>query len=247
MPGSHKWDGKSQDLSLMFGMNAPDGKGNVTGYFTYAHQDPVKQSERDYSACQLRVSAAGVPSCTGSSNSNIFYNASGDQLDLLINATGRPGQDGIPDSDTASVLGNSFIVRGSAVTSPPAIFNANPYEYLLQENTRYTAGFFANYKLNDNVELYSNFGFMDSVSNVNVGPSALFQGSGVTPSGGFLVNCNNPFLSAQQRGALLCSAADIAASAKVVLRHRLVLNYRAEADRIDADRLVEELLQAVKP
>jgi MoxR-like ATPase len=48
-------------------------------------------------------------------------------------------------------------------------------------------------------------------------------------------------------GRFNCSAADIAASAKVVLRHRLVLNYRAEADRIDADRLVEELLQAVKP
>ncbi len=189
-----KWDGKSQDLSLIFGVNAPDGKGNVTGYFTYAHQNPVKQSERDYSACQLKVSAAGVPSCTGSSNSNIFYAADG-------------------SGGTFAVKGTGFVDYGSTTTSPPAVFNANPYEYLLQDNTRYTAGFFANYKLNDAVELYSNFGFMDSVSNVNVGPSALFQGSGVTPSGGFLVNCNNPFLSASEQAGLQCSAADIAAGA----------------------------------
>ena len=189
-----KWDGKSQDLSLIFGVNAPDGKGNVTGYFTYAHQNPVKQSERDYSACQLKVSAAGVPSCTGSSNSNIFYSADG-------------------SGGTFAVKGTGFVDYGSTTTSPPAVFNANPYEYLLQDNTRYTAGFFANYKLNDAVELYSNFGFMDSVSNVNVGPSALFQGSGVTPSGGFLVNCNNPFLSASEQAGLQCSAADIAAGA----------------------------------
>ncbi|MDB5448111.1 MAG: TonB-dependent receptor, partial [Phenylobacterium sp.] len=160
----------------------------------YSEQDPVKQAARDYSACQLKASAAGVPSCTGSSNSNIFYAADG---------TG----------DTFAVLGHDFVPYGTAGTTPPAIFNANPYEYLLQDNTRYTAGFFANYQVNDHVELYSNFGFMDSVSNVNVGPSALFQGSGVTPTGGFLVNCNNPFLSAGQMAGLQCSAADVTAGA----------------------------------
>ena len=29
-------------------------------------------------------------------------------------------------------------------TTPPPIFNANPYESLLQQDSRYTAGFFAN-------------------------------------------------------------------------------------------------------
>ncbi|HVW21949.1 MAG TPA: AAA family ATPase [Opitutaceae bacterium] len=47
-------------------------------------------------------------------------------------------------------------------------------------------------------------------------------------------------------GRLNCAAEDIAASAKVVLRHRLVLNYRAEADQMNADRLIEELLKSVK-
>ena len=193
VPGT-AWDGRNRDLSLIFGMNAPDAKGNVTGYFTYSEQDPVTQGARDYSACQLKASAAGVGTCSGSSNSNIFYAADG-------------------SGGTYSVLGNNFITRGSAVTTPPAVFNANPYEYLLQENKRYTAGFFANYKINDHVELYSNFGAMDSISNVNVGPSALFQGSGVTPSGGFLVNCNNPFLSASEQAGMQCTAANIASGA----------------------------------
>jgi iron complex outermembrane recepter protein len=186
-PGS-TWDGKSRDLSLLFGLNAPDGKGNVTAYFTFHDQDPVTQLKRDYSACQIKVGTSGSPACSGSSNSNVFY---------LADGTG----------DTFSVLGNQFIVQGTAPTNPPAVFNSNPYEYLLQQSTRYTAGFFANYEINSHVELYSNFNFMNDRTNVNVAPSALFQGSGVTPSGGFLVNCSNPFLSAQQQGAIGCTGA----------------------------------------
>ena len=189
VPGS-AWDGGSRDYSLIMGVNAPDQKGNVTAFFTYDTQDPVKQGARDYSGCQLKVTGS-TPFCTGSSNSNIFYAADG-------------------SGGTYSVLGGNFIDYGSAPTTPPAIFNANPYEYLLQQNTRYTAGFFANYVVNDHFEAYSSFNFMDSVSNVNVGPSALFQGEGVTASGGFLVNCNNPLLSANEQAGLQCSPTEIA-------------------------------------
>jgi MoxR-like ATPase len=47
-------------------------------------------------------------------------------------------------------------------------------------------------------------------------------------------------------GRLNCAAEDVAAAAKIVLRHRIILNYRAEADQVTADRLIDELLQAVK-
>ena len=53
-------------------------------------------------------------------------------------------------------------------------------------------------------------------------------------------------MAAALDGRFNCSAADMASVAKVVLRHRLVLNYRAEADQINADRLVDELLKDVK-
>ena len=39
--------------------------------------------------------------------------------------------------------------------------------------------------------------------------------------------------------------ADIQAMAAPVLRHRLVLNFHARADNLDADALVERLLKAV--
>ncbi|HWA24339.1 MAG TPA: AAA family ATPase [Lacunisphaera sp.] len=47
-------------------------------------------------------------------------------------------------------------------------------------------------------------------------------------------------------GRFNCSAEDITAAAKIVLRHRLVLNYRAEADNLTADNLVDDILKTVK-
>ncbi|QQE13746.1 MoxR family ATPase [Planctomycetota bacterium] len=52
--------------------------------------------------------------------------------------------------------------------------------------------------------------------------------------------------------AILCgrihvSAEDIAAVAKPVLRHRLILNFNAEAEGITADDLIEQLLSAISP
>jgi MoxR-like ATPase len=40
--------------------------------------------------------------------------------------------------------------------------------------------------------------------------------------------------------------ADIRALAPSVLRHRLVLNFRARAEKVDSDMLVTRLLDAVK-
>jgi MoxR-like ATPase len=47
-------------------------------------------------------------------------------------------------------------------------------------------------------------------------------------------------------GRLNCAAEDIVASAKIVLRHRIILNYRAEADQMNTDQLIEELLKGAK-
>ena len=102
VPGG-RWDGRSYDTSIMFGANAPDGKGNVTGYFTYHQQDPVNFGTRDYAACQLGVTGAGVPFCTGSSNSNFFAASDGSF------------------NGTYSVVGNQFNPR-----SDPPTYNSKP-------------------------------------------------------------------------------------------------------------------------
>jgi iron complex outermembrane recepter protein len=185
------WDGESSDVSIVFGMNSPDDRGNVTGYFTYHSQDPVTQGKRDYSSCQIQ----GALTCAGSSNSNLFYLSSG-----------LGGQ--------FAVVGNNFVPYDrNASTTPPPRFNSNEYAYLLQQSTRYTAGFMANYEVSPQAEFYGEFGFMHDRSNVQIAPTGLFQASGVTDTGGFEVNCNNPFLSAQQRGAIGCTAAEITSGA----------------------------------
>jgi iron complex outermembrane receptor protein len=197
VPRDHM-DGFSPDVSVMAGKNFAGGRGNITGYATFHYQNEVGQSQRDYSACQINVTA-GVPVCAGSSNSNIFYLASG-------------------LGDAFAVSGNQFVPwSGTGVTSPPALFNSNAYSSLLQQDRRISAGYLARYQLNNHVELYSDFQWMRDQTTVHTAPSGLFQGGSNSATGGFLVNCNNPFLSAQQQGAIGCTPAMVGAGENVDL------------------------------
>ncbi len=187
-PGD-KWDGQNSDLAITFGANAPDGKGNVTGYFEYRNAAPVTMAARDWSACQL-VKTAGGNRCTGSPNSNLWEPQTGPQA----------GND-------FSVVGTNFAPFPAAGSVPPAYFNANPYEFLSRQDTRYTGGFFAHYDITDWAQPYAEFSFMDDKSHSQVAPTALFFGGGAD-SGGIDINCNNPLLSAQQQG-ILCGPGDV--------------------------------------
>jgi len=186
------WDGKSIDYSLIFGANAPDGRGNITAFATLHRQDPVTFAARDWAACQLNVDP--VPRCAGSPNSNLWSRA--DAADLLI------GGQAVPE---AAVLGNQFVEWGTEPTNPPAFFNSNPYEYLLQKNERWTGGFFANYEINNHFKPYTDFSYMHDETRVVIAPSAAFLGDGVQSGGGFFINCNNPLMSAQQAAAIGCA------------------------------------------
>jgi outer membrane receptor protein involved in Fe transport len=212
IPKSDVTDGRSNDLSLIVGTNADEDRANITAYFVYHRQNPVSQASRDYSACQLRVSTANVPRCSGSTNSNQFFVAAG-------------SGPGFFNNNGFTVIGNQFVDFATAPNtgSPPLLFNSSPFQYLLHDDTRYSAGFFSHYELNKNLELYGDFMFMNDRSITAIAPSGLFEGSGTSPNGGFLVNCNNPLLSPQQ-AATICSPADIAsgASADLVIGRRSI-------------------------
>ena len=198
IPGE-RWDGRASDVTLVFGMSGAEGKGNVTGYLAYHNQDPVTQGTRDFSACKINVGpSAGpkTPSCSGSVNSNQF-------IDLNT-------------GNTFSVVGHQFLPYPQANSNPPSLFNSNAFQYLQHQDTRYSAGFFAHYDYSDHAQLYSTFSFMNDRSTTQVAPSGQFEGGGNGPSGGDLVNCNNPLLSAQQANAV-CSQAEIAAGSDVEL------------------------------
>jgi outer membrane receptor protein involved in Fe transport len=199
------YDGKTRNVSLVGGANFDDGRGNVTGYFTYLQSDPVRSGQRDFGSCQVfnDISISGVAggaTCFGSSNSNYFR-----AFNTATNALTGP---------SLMVSGTSFVTNSTSVSAvPPAIFNSQQYIYLKRDDLRYTAGFTSRFEVNDSVKPYAELNFMSDRTHQEIAPSGLFRDSNpLTASGHYEINCSNPLLSAQQRSAL-CSAAQIAADA----------------------------------
>ncbi|MBS0393664.1 MAG: TonB-dependent receptor [Proteobacteria bacterium] len=191
-------DGGNKSASVVMGSSIAEGKGNVTAYFSYLRTDPVPSGNRDFGGCQLNAAsnAAGnydAAFCSGSSNSNLFN----------INGT-RYG-----------VLGNQFVPWNTVPTTPPAIFNAQPYIYNGRDDLRYNAGFLAHVDVQDYFKPYAEFAYMNDRTDQQIAPSALFRNANPldpTGAGNYYINCSNPLLSAQQAG-LLCTPAQIAADA----------------------------------
>ena len=191
-------DGATKTVSVVLGSSVADGKGNVTAYFSYLRQNPVPSGNRDFGGCQLNgtTDASGNytgAACSGSSNSNLF----------AVNNV-RYG-----------VLGNQFIPWNTAATTPPAIFNSQPYIYNGRDDLRYNAGFLAHVDLNEHIKPYAELSFMDDRTDQKIAPSALFRQANPldpTGNGNYNINCSNPLLSAQE-AAILCTPAQIAADA----------------------------------
>jgi iron complex outermembrane receptor protein len=186
-------DGRSKNFNLLMGANIADGKGNVTGYLSYQHMDPIVSSERDFGGCQLNLNTVGPGvHCFGSSNSNLF---------------------GV-GSTNYSVVGNQFLPFPHPGSVPPAFFNSQQYIYMSREDDRYNAGFMGHIDLNDYVKPYAEFMFMDDKTTEVIAPSGLFQQNPTDPTGNgnFNINCSNPLLSAQE-ASIICTPAQIAADA----------------------------------
>jgi len=89
--------GGAWDVTAIVGVNAPDGKGNITAYVGYRHVDPILSATRDYAYCEIGAIASGSATingrsvydthlCFGSANSTY----SQDQVrDLLRQVTQR--------------------------------------------------------------------------------------------------------------------------------------------------------------
>ncbi len=190
------FDGQNINASIIIGTNTADGKGNVTGYLSYRNADPVWMQDRDFSACQINIVDGGQANrlaganCAGSSNSNYVK---------PVNVVGAPAY---------SVVGNSLVPSPAPGSSPPASFNSNQYESLSRQDTRFNGGFFSHYDLASFAKPYSEFSFMDDRSYQQIAPGAVFSGANALStdgSGNWVTNCDNPLLSAQERGVLCTS------------------------------------------
>ncbi len=176
-PSGQAFDGEQFDINVKVGAGTSDGRGHVVGYAGYRHINAVLQADRDYSACGFNAgSGNGDYVCGGSPTA---FPANFTLGDAVFNnaATGLPQQ---------------YTLNGSgALTTGRTLYNANPLNYYQRPDTRYTAGFLANYEVSPAFKPYAEFMFMDDRSVAQIAPSGDFSNTSV-------LNCNNPLLSAAQ-------------------------------------------------
>lgn len=198
LPDDNVTTGFSREVNVLMGVSAPDGKGNITAYAGYRKNNKVLGRDYDYASCSLGAPAAATPNdfaCAGS-------------------GTSFPGQftDFSTYAYTVDANGNFIPYVGSRDA-----YNFGPLNYYQRPDERYTLGAFGHYNVNDKVELYTQLMFSDYSTIAQIAPSGNFFGEFSdgfrTTDGSSTIRCNNPLLSAQQRGAIGCTAADITAGA----------------------------------
>ncbi len=194
LPGNYVTDGDSKEVNFIMGVSTEDGRGNITAYGGYRDNEAVMQADRDYSACSLNpTTIGGVPTpsfrCGGSATSypGYFYHA-GDAFTI--------------DSTT----GNTF--RPFDATQD--LYNFGPLNHYQRPDTRYSLGAMGHYELTESADVYTQLMFTDYSSIAQIAPGGNFFNSNS-------VNCNNPFLSAQQQATLECTPAMIAAGTSTTL------------------------------
>ena len=181
-PRGMSTNGGAQDIAAVFGASFDDGRGHVQAYATYRHQDPVLESTRDYSFCALGafqpqyVAAYGELYCGGSSTNS--------QGTFFITSSATGGKS------------KKFFMQDGEFVPGTALFNFAPYNYFQRPDERYNLGTFANYEIAPGAKPYLEAMFMDDHSDALIAPGGNFGDT-------FTVSCDNPLLSAQQRG-LIC-------------------------------------------
>ena len=146
-PAHNLFEGEGSEVSLVIGVNAPDGKGNVTAYATYRQNNPILEADRDFSACTFATTAAGF-TCSGS-------------------GTAYPARVGgfVVDPTTF----NTFRPATAA-----DLFNFGPANYFVRPDERYNLGAFAHYEIAPWVDAYLQTMFMDDVSTAQIAAGGIF-------------------------------------------------------------------------
>ena len=189
-PKSMSTNGGAQDISVAFGTGFDDNRGHIMGYATYRKQDEVLQSSRDYSSCALTA----LPQNPRTSRPREASVATlGREFNCGGSATSANGTF-FTNVGTFQVGPNRTFIPGFTA------FNFAPYNYYQRPDERYTFGVFAEYEISEQAKPYLEAMFMDDQSIAQIAPSGNFF---ATDS----LNCDNPLLSAQQRGILCTPAA----------------------------------------
>ncbi|MEG0040465.1 MAG: TonB-dependent receptor, partial [Massilia sp.] len=178
LPGDKSADAKVKDISLTMGGNFADGRGNAVVFLGYKKEDPLLQSERDFTACSLGGSTTGDTfNCGGSGTSFPGRFLVGTRSFTVADANGgvRP-----------------YIGANDA-------YNFGPLNYFRRPSERYTFSSFTHYDINDKTRVYGEASFHDDSTVAQIAPSGLF---GLDASGANAITFENPLLSNAWRQTL---------------------------------------------
>lgn len=207
LPSDNVTDGFGRSINIMMGVSTDDGRGNITAWAGVEDQDQVLQRDRDFSACSLATATPNVSfGCGGSGTSY-----PGQFTDFGANFVGDPGPDGVygtADDDTDTDINpmpeyNLAIDQGTGNFRPfdntLDQYNFGPVNHFLRPNRRYNLGAIGHYELNDHADVYTQLMYTNYRSVAQIAPGGIFFDTAT-------INCDNPYLSAQQAGEIGCGA-----------------------------------------
>src|SRR6185503_10243341 len=196
--------------------------GNITAYISYQDNKAVLERDRDYSACALGANP-GVPLANGTPNPSFTCGGSGTAFPGTFtdfngndNSSAGPDKkrgtaDDVPDTNPLPSF-NSTVDQTSGnfrdFNNATDQYNFGPTNFYLRPDTRYSLGAMGHYELAPFADVYTQLMFTDIRSVAQIAPGGSFFNLGT-------INCDNPFLSAQQATTIGCGAAAAAAAATI--------------------------------
>src|SRR5882757_7720267 len=183
--------GFGKNVSVLMGSNFADDTGNATFYATFDESAPVLEAKYDYGACTLNATKAGALKCGGSGTS--ARNGAGGYFQAYGTAPG-------PALFTNTVDGLTGQFRPFTAND---VYNFGPVNFYQRPNTRWTAGSFVDYQVNEHFTAYAETMFTRNTSQAQIAASGDFFLNSFIP-------CNNPLLTAQEQ-SIICSPANLTA------------------------------------
>ncbi len=169
---SFERDAQRDDLSITFGGNIDEGKGNIVASLSYSKQEALYQGDRKFS--EFSLNNLLKPGGSGTHPNGTVYTS------VNIPSLGAGSDDPL-----------QFDNSGNLTTDAQA-FNFNPYNLLVTPQEKYVATLVGNYKFTDNTEFFSRLSFANNRVDTIQAPTGTF----FFP---YSLNIDNPFLTSQAR------------------------------------------------
>ncbi|MDE2449409.1 MAG: TonB-dependent receptor [Gammaproteobacteria bacterium] len=179
-PTGSVFDGSTVNVAGVYGTGFAGDAGHVEFYAGYRHSAGFLASSRDLSACTLQETTPTSYGC-------------------LLDGTTAAGQ-------VVDPAGNAYTVGAGGTLNP--FQNSDGYNFTGPENlqrpdTRWNAGVFAHYRLNEHAQLYVEGQFMHDYTTLQYEPSGTaWTGAGPQT---YSIPCSDPLLSANEVSTL-CTA-----------------------------------------